>query len=38
MVELWEPDESRDSSPVLRETGGAIPPVYSPTTDLTMVL
>ena len=26
----WEPDEPRGSSPVLRETGGEIPPVYSP--------
>src|SRR5439155_24697324 len=26
----WEPDESRGSSPVLREPGGAIPPGHSP--------
>ena len=30
----WEPDESRGSSPVLREPGGAIPPGYSPCRPL----
>ena len=28
-VDPWEPDESRDSSPVLRGRGGEIPPRYS---------
>lgn len=30
MAGQWEPDESRGSSPVLREPGGEIPPGYSP--------
>ena len=30
----WEPDESRGSSPVLREPGGEIPPGHSPDRDV----
>jgi hypothetical protein len=33
MAGQWEPDESRGSSPVLREAGGEIPPAYSPRFD-----
>lgn len=30
MLEQWEPDELRGSSPVMRETEGETPPAHSP--------